>query len=106
MTFHTAEVPIPADLQVDIGGHQSAPILSPPISSAHRDGIHIRQTFRSESLDMDEKARKAGMRVEDMKLIIDADGPYLELRSDTVKTAAKQQTELAVVVRLAFIYLS
>jgi len=54
---------------------------------------------------MDEKARKAGMRVEDMKLIIDANGQYLELRSDKVKAAAKQHTELAVVVRPAFIYL-
>jgi hypothetical protein len=46
------------------------------------------------------------MRVEDMKFIIDANGQYLELRSDKVKTAAKQHTELAVVVRPAFIYLS
>jgi hypothetical protein len=105
MTLHTAEVPIPTDLPVDLGGYQSPPNLKTPIPSAHSDGIHTRQTFRSdsESLDMDEKARKAGMRVEDMKIIIDANGQYLELRSDTVKTAAKQHTELAVVVRPAFI---
>jgi hypothetical protein len=106
MPPHTSEAPITADL--GLCDHQSLPVLNPPSSIAHHDtdGIHVRQTFRSESLDMDEKARRAGLRVEDKKLVIEANGKYLEMRSDTVKAAAKQHAGLAVLVRPTFIKLS
>ncbi|KIM42031.1 hypothetical protein M413DRAFT_143385 [Hebeloma cylindrosporum] len=67
---------------------------------AHGDGVHVRQPFKPEDFDimMDEKARKAGLSDEDsMKLVISAHGTHMEVRPSTVKAAAKQHTELAVV---------
>ena len=40
-----------------------------------------------------------------MQLVLSANGKYLQLHADKVKTAAKQHAQLAVVVRPTFIYL-
>jgi len=103
MPPHTSEVPITAD--IGLGGYQSLPALNPPSLNAHH-GIHVTQTFRSESLDKDEKERKAGLRVKDKKLVIEANGKYMEMRSDTVKAAARQHAAVAVLVRPTCIKLS
>jgi hypothetical protein len=106
MPPHTSEAPITADL--GLGDYKSLPVFNQPSPNARHDAdsIHVKkQTFRSESLDMDEKERKAGLLVEDKKLVIEANGKLLEMRSDRVKAAAKLHVQMAVLVRPTFIKL-
>lgn len=106
MPPRTSEAPITPG--IGLGCYQSLPVLNPPCPNAHHDpdGVHVTQTFRSELLDMDEKERKAGLRVEDKKLVIDVNGKYLEMYSVTVQLVAKLHAGLAAIVRPTFIKLS
>ncbi|KIM42030.1 hypothetical protein M413DRAFT_410633 [Hebeloma cylindrosporum] len=98
MPLHTAELHnttpcVPGD-------YKSLLVLNPLRPSSGVDGVHVWPTSRPDSPEVDERARKGGFPVENMKLVLNRKGQYLEIRPDAVKDAAKTHTVLSVIFLL------
>ena len=89
MPLHIAE----PHITVNLGSSdlQFLPVLNPLDPSVRADGVHVRQTFRSESLDIDEKAKdsKGELYYEHTQLVFSLNEEYLESFSDSVRASAK-----------------
>jgi len=103
MPLQVAKVTLTVDLGP--GGYQSVPALNSLSPTANGDHT---QMFGFESLDIHEKEKMAGEELcyEHTPLGVGLNGKYLDIRSHLMKTAAKQHTELAVMVCPMFIFLS